>query len=118
MRISIGVLMIFALSLCGCRTQADFPAKVAVTAFQTELDKLAPVALDCDLTSLSPADRMALGEIIRAAKVMDQLFLRQVHPDNPALLKKLEADKSPENFYLGVPSRVGPGTGSTMTPPG
>jgi len=97
MRTPIGVLMILALALCGCRTQADFPARAAATAVQAELDKLAPVALDCDLTSLSPADRMALGEIIRAAKVMDQLFLRQVHPDNPALLKKLEGDKSPEN---------------------
>ena len=97
MRLSIGVLMILALALSGCRTRADFPARAAVTAVQAELDKLAPVTLECDLSPLSPADRMALVEIMRAARVMDQLFLRQVHPDNPALLKKLQNDKNPSN---------------------
>lgn len=92
-----GVLMIFSLALTGCDKPHPTSRRPAAAVVQAELDKLAPVTLDCDLSPLSAADRAALVEIIRAAQVIDRLFLLQVDPDNPAVLKQLEADPSPEN---------------------
>ncbi|HOT98005.1 MAG TPA: peptidase [bacterium] len=90
-----GVLMTFFLTLTGCKQTGDFPKKLPAAEVKAELDKLAPVALDCDLSRLLPADKSALAEILRAAKIIDQLYRLQVSPENPALLKKLQDDRSP-----------------------
>ncbi len=95
--ILLGVAMTLLFALSACRQQHPFPAKAPAGYVQGELAKLAPVALECDLSALSAADKAALAKIIEAAKVVDQLFLLQVDPDNPALLKKLESDSSPAN---------------------
>lgn len=55
---------------------------------------LAPIRSDA--SHLSPGDRKALGILIEAARVMDTLYRRQVWSGNEALLKKLEADTTPE----------------------
>jgi len=97
MRIFIlsGVIMTLSALLSGCAQEAELPGKLPAAAVQAELDKLAPVALECSLTALSPADRSALAEILRAARVIDQLYLLQVSPDNPQLLQKLQFDSAP-----------------------
>jgi hypothetical protein len=95
-RTLMGAVMMLSFALSGCSEQpSDVTAGLPVVAVQAELAKLAPVALDCDLSALSAADRSALAEIILAAKIVDQLFLLQVNPENPALLKKLESAASP-----------------------
>lgn len=92
-----GALMIFTLAFSGCDKPLPSSRRPAAAVVQAELDKLAPVTLACDLSPLSPGDRAAVGEIIRAAQVIDRIFLLQVDPDNPALLKQLEGDRRPEN---------------------
>lgn len=81
----IGVCMIFSVLLAGCNQQPVITAKAPVESVQAELDKLAPVALQCDLSALSAADKAALAKIIKAAKLVDELFLLQVNPGNPQL---------------------------------
>ncbi len=57
--------------------------------------RYAPVALAVDLSGLAPGERLALAELVKAARLMDALFLRQVWAGNEALLLELSADPSP-----------------------
>jgi hypothetical protein len=57
--------------------------------------RFAPVDVELDLSTLPPNERAALADLVRAAQVVDALFLRQVSPDNNALLLTLSADPSP-----------------------
>lgn len=56
--------------------------------------RFAPVDLTADLSGLPEHEQAALREILRAARVMDPLFLRQVWAGNEALLLDLLADSS------------------------
>ncbi|HEY4183952.1 MAG TPA: hypothetical protein VGP07_02745 [Polyangia bacterium] len=57
--------------------------------------RLAPVELTADVSKLSPGERAALVSIVRAAQLMDGLFLRQVWAGNEALLVQLAGDPTP-----------------------
>jgi Peptidase family M49 len=61
-----------------------------------QIRRFAPTTLTADTSRLSAGDRRALVKIIEAAKLLDPLYLRQVWSGNPALLARLEADKTPE----------------------
>ena len=60
-----------------------------------KIRRFAPTVLTANTMRLSANDHKALSKIIEAAKLMDPLFLRQVWSGNEALLKRLEADKTP-----------------------
>ena len=66
--------------------EKDLKAKIA---------QFAPTVITADASKLSANDRKALDKVITAARIFDTLFIRQVWSGNEALLKKLEADKSP-----------------------
>src|SRR5262249_6401691 len=57
--------------------------------------RLAPVDLTADLGRLPAGERAALADILRAAKIMDALFLRQVWAGNQTLLLGLAGDGTP-----------------------
>ena len=58
--------------------------------------RFAPTRLEADLESLAAADREVLGELVRAARLMDEIFLRQVWVENPALEERLAAYDGPD----------------------
>jgi hypothetical protein len=60
-----------------------------------KIRRFAPTQLTASTARLSANDRQALGKIIAAAKYLDPLYRRQVWSGNEALLKQLQADKSP-----------------------
>jgi hypothetical protein len=66
--------------------EKDLAAKIA---------RFAPTVITADVTKLSANDRKALDKIIAAARLFDPLYIRQVWSGNEALLKRLEADRSP-----------------------
>jgi len=66
--------------------EKDLAAKIA---------RFAPTVITADVSKLSANDRKALDKIIEAARLFDPLYIRQVWSGNEALLRKLEADKSP-----------------------
>jgi hypothetical protein len=94
-----------ALSLCLCA--ASFAAGGAsprrdhghhaddLATLRAKIRRFAPTVVTADPGALSPGDRRALAKIIEAARLFDPLFLRQVWSGNPALKRKLEADRSP-----------------------
>jgi Peptidase family M49 len=75
---------------------AATPARVdpAMTALATQTARFAPTDLSADVSSLPEPERRALAHMIRAAQVMDALFLRQVWAGNESMLSALVADDS------------------------
>jgi hypothetical protein len=59
-----------------------------------KIRRFAPTVITADTSRLSAGDHRALAKIIEAAKILDPLFIRQVWSGNPALLAKLERDKT------------------------
>ena len=68
-------------------------------ANQAELERMtqrfAPTPLRPDLSSLSSGDRQALVKLIQAARIVDDLFLKQLWTGNYALLQRLQKDLTP-----------------------
>jgi hypothetical protein len=56
--------------------------------------RFAPVDITADVSSLPAAERRVLAKLVQASRLMDAIFLRQVSPDNEALLLKLLGDDS------------------------
>ncbi len=89
------------------QTRIDPPGPVpSLETLRGMAARFAPVDLGADISSLPPAERAALAALLRAARVCDVLFLRQVSPANEAWLLDLVADESPlgrarlDNFLL------------------
>ena len=91
-------------TLAACRAQAPTtppaspaagPVDTDVAALQQKSARFAPTDLTADITALPPNERDALAHMIRAAQVMDALFLEQVWSGNETLLTALLRDQSP-----------------------
>jgi hypothetical protein len=90
-------------TLAACRAQAPStpPAAPAPAVDKTVADlqqksaRFAPTDLSADITALPPNERDALAHMVRAAQVMDALFLEQVWAGNEAMLYTLIKDESP-----------------------
>jgi hypothetical protein len=61
------------------------------TAEPSTLPALKPVTVEVDTTSLPNSEQAALVPLIRAARQMDALYIRQVWPGTPVLLRERKA---------------------------
>jgi hypothetical protein len=68
------------------------PVAAAITA---QAARFAPTDLTADVDALPESERRSLAHMIRAAQVMDALFLRQVWAGNDAMLMALQGDHTP-----------------------
>ena len=88
------VCLVLALNLTalayGQKAQPEVDKSLAA-----KIRRFAPTVMTASTARLSPKDRQALLKIIAAAKLYDALYLRQIWSGNEALLRKLQADKSP-----------------------
>ncbi|CAL1376969.1 unnamed protein product [Linum trigynum] len=89
------------------RQRYNQDSKAQNITLQKQLQRYAPVTLNDELTGLSDADKEALSLIIKAAKVMDDIFYLQVWESNPALRDWLnsnadasELEKSKWKYYM------------------
>jgi hypothetical protein len=57
--------------------------------------RFAPVELRVDTTRLSAGDRQALAKLVEAARVVNDLYLRQAWSGNQELRRRLERDATP-----------------------
>jgi hypothetical protein len=86
--ISLGLLCAF--------TGVAWASSVPDTAgLATMSARFAPVQIEVDLSGLPPNERAALADMVRAASLIDALFMRQVSAGNAATLLALSADPSP-----------------------
>ena len=97
--LSAGVLALAlggnSLAVNAVAQKRRMPKTVAVRAsLNAKIRRFAPTVLTADTSRLSAGDRRALAKIVEAAKLMDPLYLRQVWSGNPALLARLQQDKS------------------------
>ena len=80
-------------------TPAAAPAGSAASASSDDLSRktarFAPTDIAADVSALPAGERTALTHMIRAAQVMDALFLEQVWAGNEAMLVELLRDESP-----------------------
>ncbi len=90
-------------TLAACKAQAPStppPAAApvvdqAVADLQAKSARFAPTDLTADITALPPNERDALAHMVRAAQVMDALFLEQAWAGNETMLYTLIKDESP-----------------------
>jgi hypothetical protein len=101
MRTLVPSVLALGMSACGSGSSTTAPAAPpaaadpAGSALESQAARFAPTDLSADLTALPDAERRALAHMIRAAQVMDALFLRQVWAGNEAMLLALQHDASP-----------------------
>ncbi len=91
------------LALAGCRAQAPTlppadPAPavdLAASELRQKTARFAVTDLSADLSALPANEREALAHMVRAAQVMDALFLEQVWSGNETMFQALVRDETP-----------------------
>jgi hypothetical protein len=100
----VGVLVVSLVITAGgsdravqaeARTSAAPPPVPDAAALKRLAARLAPAELSADVTKLPASERSALIAILRAARLMDGLFMQQVWAGNDALLVALPTDATP-----------------------
>ena len=91
-------------TLAACRAQApttpppgstsETPVDKVAADLQQKSSRFAPTDLTADISALPPNERESLAHMVRAAQVMDALFLEQVWAGNEAMLQALLRDDS------------------------
>ena len=84
-------------------------ATVDAAAESSPLPALEPAAVEVDITSLPASEQAALVPLLRAARQMDELYMRQVWPGTRALIKERQSVQTPAaqaeldalNFFKG-----------------
>lgn len=90
-------------TLAACRAQAPTQPPPSATPavdqaaadLQAKSARFAPTDLSADITGLPANEREALAHMVRAAQVMDALFLEQVWAGNESMLYALIKDETP-----------------------
>jgi peptidase M49-like protein len=121
----------FILFLLMLGLTANVAAGQSTVPGQAQLDKMAsrfaPAPMRVAISGLSSGDRQALVKLIEAARVLNDVFMKQLWSGNLALYQRLEKDKTPlgrahfhyfwinkgpwsdideyKSFLRGVPSR-------------
>jgi hypothetical protein len=105
-RLTMSISLITILAACGGPPTALAPAPGSTTptpgaaspatdALTPKIARFAPTDITADVSGLPPGEREALTHLIRAAQIMDALFLEQVWAGNEAMLVDLLRDESP-----------------------
>lgn len=82
-----GILM----TTTGCEKPAPPESPLA-----SKIKRFVPTTITADTSGLSGGDRAALAKLMEVTKIFDRLYLRQEWNGNGDLLRKLQADTSPE----------------------
>jgi len=73
---------------------AGEPMKI-VPDIEKRVAQFAPTPFQVDLSALSPSDRKVLDKLSAAARLLDEIFLRQTWTGNPALRQEIATWKVP-----------------------
>jgi hypothetical protein len=98
MRHGIGYVL-FMLVIGGATITANAQKSSGMTPGQPQLEKMtrrfAPTPLRVDTSTLSAGDQQALVKLIEAARILNDVFLRQMWSGNMALYSRLQKDATP-----------------------
>ena len=89
--------LVAAVAAWSVQAAAQAPAggDTAAAELQRKTARFAPTELKADLSALPANEREALAHMVRAAQVMDALFLEQVWAGNESMLYTLSKDETP-----------------------
>jgi hypothetical protein len=117
------VLVIAAGAVCAAEAPAAKPHAATAAELNAMAKRFAPVDLRAATDGLSKGDRVAIGKLIEAAKIVDTLQLRQRWAGNEALWAALQKDATPlgkarrDYFWLNKgPWSIIDGNASFMPP--
>jgi hypothetical protein len=98
MRLGTGYVLfvlVFGGVAISTKTQNRAAALPGVSRLESMSSRFAPTPLRVDTSKLSSGDRSALAKLIEAARILNDVFLRQVWSGNPALYSRLQRDATP-----------------------
>ena len=103
----LATALLGALLLTGCAPETGEDHSPpgdpsASTDLDARLAQFARTEMALDLSGLPQSERTALEHLIAAGRLMDEIFLRQVSPDNPALRDELAAAGGPAYEYFTI----------------
>ena len=78
----------------------DSGAPTVVADIEERLAQLAPTELEADISALPASELEALGHIMAAARLMDEVFFRQVAVDNPAIRERVGGLSEAAQIYF------------------
>ncbi len=87
-----GLVLAFGAAIAA---QTATPAVPDQAALEAMTARFAPTDIVADVTGLPANERQALGSLVRASRLVDALFLRQVWAGNEAELMRLLSDTTP-----------------------
>jgi hypothetical protein len=97
---ALGAAALLGAGAAGTATAAETAPKGAELKIASDIEKrlaqFSPTPLEPDLSALSPKDRQVLDKLVEAARLMDEIFLRQAWAGNPGLRQQIADWKSGE----------------------
>lgn len=94
-------LILTGVMIMGCSNEENLIKNNApVEQVRAQIDKLVPVEISYDKSLLSSNEQQALYLLVKAAQLMDSIFLEQVYSKNNLLLKELRAGENPDYALL------------------
>jgi len=104
----LGLLSILSVALLACDVATVPEAELesaqplhVVDDIELRLAQFVPTDLTADISHLSENDRQVLADLVAAATIMDEIFLRQVWVGNPEMRQRLasEADAATQEYF-------------------
>lgn len=90
--------LVLAMSAAASPARGDAAAEDALVfsdAIPAKLAQFAPTPITYDLQKLSPGERAVVDRLVRAARLMDEIYWRQSGAGNAALLARLRESADP-----------------------
>jgi hypothetical protein len=101
--LSSGVLALALVVIGGCANEETKVSGIVVSDDIVErLGQYSPTELTADLSGVPESELSVLVELIRAGKVMDEIFLRQVSQQNPELRDEIAGESEEVRTYFGI----------------
>lgn len=96
----VAILLVMIFIFINCERTMELQ-RADINYVQNQLAKFAPVRISYDRSILSERDHQVVLKLVAAAKLIDQIFLRQVYAHNEAIQKALLKSRQPEDaVYL------------------
>jgi len=86
------LMMLSCLPIVAAGQKGPMPGQ---TQLQQMAARFAPTPMRVDLSQLSPGDRQALVKLVEAARILDDVFMKQYWSGNLDLYQKLKRDRTP-----------------------
>jgi uncharacterized protein YfbU (UPF0304 family) len=98
-KIILSIFLVVLIFLSGCTKKKIIKEKATVDYVKNELKKLEPVEVQYDINKLTDKEKEVVTRLIKAGKLVDELFMLQVDPDNLKIKEELQKTDTTDNQY-------------------